>query len=1481
MSPMKVSYMPCSVLGKTITEQQQRQKGSCRMKKIALMIVVCMMLTIGTFAVCFAEDQVLAYQTETQTYSSVEGTDNDALFGEYAERFFTNDEIISRDVSDDRLEGTTRSVYRILRSMIADVAEGSSLSTVFEIPFGDVGLQSVFTAADLGVASIIEDGAIANAAVQAAGQYLAVDLNAVVKLLLANAPYELYWYNKTKGVQFSTGGFSAYYDSNVEDYVLEATGNYTFSFSVAEGYAAGSYIVDSTPVTTARNAASHARAIVGEYALASDYEKLLGYKNEICELVAYNFSAANNNTTAYGDPWQLIWVFDGDESTSVVCEGYAKAFQYLCDQTSFSDPLVNCYSVTGTMSGGTGAGAHMWNLVKMQNGNVYLADVTNCDTGSIGADNLLFLAGYDSGDMENGYAFSCGGTDAVYIYDAETIDLFTEDELTVFEMDYTEEVLPYDQYAIDERNYPDAVFRAYVSAYEEEYGNGDGTWTDEEIGQVQEIDVPYKNIRSLQGIEHFYALTNLICSGNQLTALDLSGNPELTEVFCYDNPMTTLNVSENPALWFLSCRNCQLTVLDLSGNPTLNYLDCIGNRLTELNLYPNPSLQNLYCGKNLLTTLDLSRNPEMQYLGCNDNQLTELNVWGLTNLKYLGCHGNELSSLDVRNNAFLEQLACYNNDISVLDISENQRIVENVNDEHYQLFDDNTVRYGDKGINSETFPYLWCDAEVQLIVQPFGTAIDETRFPDANFRAFVFELEEKYGNGDGEWSKHEIRQVVSMDVSSHNIQSLQGIELFSSLQYLFCGNNELITLNVSGNTALEGLQCEDNQLTELYVSGIPSLKYLLCSNNRLTVLDTSGSPSLLCLDCSDNRLTALDLSNNARIQQLACCRNEISTLDISENPRISILVNDDHYHLLQDETIRYCNNDNYYAGYPYFWYDAAVELIAGTSAPGIAIDETNFPDANFRAYVLELEETQGNGDGIWTENEIRFVNQLNVTSRDIQSLLGIEIFPELSYLNCNENRLTTLDVSQNPALVSLWCEKNALTMLDLRWNPALTILFCDENRLVMLEVGGAVGLRDLYCGENELTTLDVSGNPALEKLGCGNNLLNELDLSMNTALTSLQCYDNHLTRLDVSNSPALKTLECGANQLTVLDVSNMTMLEGLWCQYNQLTSLDVSGTIALNHLDCADNQLRTLDLSECAALETLYCLRNQLITLNMSGTESLKIFDARDNQLRELDVSGSPELEYLECDCNQLITLNVGTKTALSKLYCGDNLLTTLDVSGIPSLTILHCYENNLSSLDVSQNPALQWLRCDTNELTELDVSENPDLLGISCERNQLTMLDVSRNSQMYQLACQNNLISVLDISTIPSIAQVVNEHFFNECEDDTVLYSNEPENYISGPFLWCDEAVWIIGGSPVVTDSAFDNLATLILPASILEIEDESFMHLSMQAVIIPDGCLSIGSKAFAGNPQLLYVRIPASVTYIANDAFDACPSVWIDYVQ
>ena len=84
----------------------------------------------------------------------------------------------------------------------------------------------------------------------------------------------------------------------------------------------------------------------------------------------------------------------------------------------------------------------------------------------------------------------------------------------------------------------------------------------------------------------------------------------------------------------------------------------------------------------------------------------------------------------------------------------------------------------------------------------------------------------------------------------------------------------------------------------------------------------------------------------------------------------------------------------------------------------VEINETNFPDENFREYVKSSFDKDG--DGVLSAEEIAAVTKIDVYDMGISDLTGIEYFTDLAFLNCNKNNLTALDVSNNTALTELF-----------------------------------------------------------------------------------------------------------------------------------------------------------------------------------------------------------------------------------------------------------------------------------------------------------------------------------------------------------------------------------------------------------------------------------------------------------------------------
>lgn len=288
--------------------------------------------------------------------------------------------------------------------------------------------------------------------------------------------------------------------------------------------------------------------------------------------------------------------------------------------------------------------------------------------------------------------------------------------------------------------------------------------------------------------------------------------------------------------------------------------------------------------------------------------------------------------------------------------------------------------------------------------------------------------------------------------------------------------------------------------------------------------------------------------------------------------------------------------------------------------------------------ILRIDAEERDQSSVWIDLNNNGVkdNEEGVTvfSEDQEYILGaqtITVYGNVTGFSCLEQKITSLDVSNNTALTELGCQFNQLTTLEVDNNTALKKFYCHSNQLTALDVGNNTALTNFYCCYNQLTSLDVSKNTALTTLNSSANPLISLDVSKNTALTYLSCEENQLTALDVSNNTALGILYCSSNQLTSLDVSKNTALSWLGCSSNQLTTLDVSNNTALTHLYCDYNQLTALDVGNNTALIALLCNSNQLTALDVSKNTVLTYLHCHSNeQLSSLKIFGSID-DVIDC----------------------------------------------------------------------------------------------------------------------------------------------------------------------------------------------------------------------------------------------------------
>ena len=245
----------------------------------------------------------------------------------------------------------------------------------------------------------------------------------------------------------------------------------------------------------------------------------------------------------------------------------------------------------------------------------------------------------------------------------------------------------------------------------------------------------------------------------------------------------------------------------------------------------------------------------------------------------------------------------------------------------------------------------------------------------------------------------------------------------------------------------------------------------------------------------------------------------------------------------------------------------------------VAIDATNFPDSTFRNYISTNFDKDN--DGILSSDEIANITDINVNGNpNITSVVGIEHFPNLTYLECTSTGITSIDVSKNAALTWLNCYNTQITSIDVSKNPELTFLACNRTQITNLDITKNPALTFLDCSDSRITSLDVSNNLELTKLLCVGTQITSIDVSKNTALAFLACNQTQITNLDVTKNAALTYLDCSDSQISSLDVSKNLELTFLSCWGTKITNLDLSNNSMLQVLGCFDLAITTLDITK-------------------------------------------------------------------------------------------------------------------------------------------------------------------------------------------------------------------------------------------------------------------------------------------------------------
>ena len=389
-----------------------------------------------------------------------------------------------------------------------------------------------------------------------------------------------------------------------------------------------------------------------------------------------------------------------------------------------------------------------------------------------------------------------------------------------------------------------------------------------------------------------------------------------------------------------------------------------------------------------------------------------------------------------------------------------------------------------------------------------GITINEELFPDMSLRNYVLLYID--ADRDGSLSAAEIAAVKTLDVSNKKIESVKGIGIFTALEELNIGWNNIASADLTANTAL---------------------KKLICDRSNMESLDISACAQLESIDAVNNRFKTLDLSENKKLTYIHINSGyngvELKTLTLPETGAVTTL-----------------NISNF-------------DIAAGIDLSGYT-----------KLSVAELNNCGLTG---FDAADFPELTKLWLSNNDI-SEIDLSGCPKLTNLVLDGNPIEELDVSALPELKGLSAAQCSLYDVDVSANKKLTSLDvkgCDQ--IGSLDLSGNPELNYLSCSGASMRTLDLRNNVNLSKLDAAECGLYELYLGSKPKLQYLNVADNMLTDVDTEYASGLVELNCARNQVSFLYLDECTALKTLDCSGNALISLELGKCKALTKFSGTGN----------------------------------------------------------------------------------------------------------------------------------------------------------------------------------------------------------------------------------------------------------------------------------------------------------------------
>lgn len=496
--------------------------------------------------------------------------------------------------------------------------------------------------------------------------------------------------------------------------------------------------------------------------------------------------------------------------------------------------------------------------------------------------------------------------------------------------------------------------------------------------------------------------------------------------------------------------------------------------------------------------------------------------------------------------------------------------------------------------------------------------------PDPNLRGAVESALDKQPGS--EISQAEMAGLGLLDASHSNIEQVEGLQHAVNLRALHLRGNRITDASsLAGLARMQVLDLNGNGLTEIDVTRMTDLRFLDLGNNDLASIDLSGQRTrvgenrrdsqLYALWLHNNRLTSVDLSGLTALQDRpdGAAHPSYVSLRLDRN-RLSSVTG--------------------LADLPAGAWSLKLEHNRLTSVDLSGADHLHYLHLNNNPITSTADLA---GFSSLTDLRRLYLHQTEITSIDLSP------FGRLERAFLNDNRLASVDVTGLDSIQRLWLRGNRLTrvtgLADI--GDTLISLNLRSNRLASIDLAPLSNLRQLYLSDNALTAVDLGPVPQLDILWLHNGVTaggSPADPAYRNQITSLAMLPRWVTDLRLAGNPlaepisltaraGLRTLYVSGGQIPDLPaLAGLTGLTELGLVGMDLGDLGGAGLATLPHLP----ELRKLDLSDnsiadVAALAGLVQLTELRIDDNfVSDVSPLRSLTA----LTDLHVAGNLIMDY-------------------------------------------------------------------------------------------------------------------------------------------------------------------------------------------------------------------------------------------------------------